>query len=241
MIDWPAISHEGLGSSSDSEQAGSSTLAVQVNLIRRFAMKTSRSLSIVVLLGFSCLMSAAEKGAWQSLFNGKDLAGWKNHGQEKWIVENGEILGEAVTKEYGYLATIKTYKNFEMKGQFKAEGTGNSGIFYHSTLDGVDIKGVQVEVDPNPGKHTGGLYESGGREWLVMPSEAGEKALKVGEWNDVQFSVVGNHVVSYVNGIKAVDYTDPSPRYFDGVIALQLHAGGEGKMRFKNLYVREIK
>jgi hypothetical protein len=204
-------------------------------------MKAVLIVSLVVLFCVLGPVQAAEKGQWIALFNGKDLTGWKNHGREKWIVESGEILGEAITKEYGYLATVQTYKDFEMKGKFKAEGSGNSGIFYHSTLEGVDIKGVQVEVDPHPGMHTGGLYESGGREWLIKPGEAAEKALKVGEWNDVQFSVVGNHVVTYVNGVKAVDYTDPSPKYTNGVVALQLHSGGEGKMRFKDLYIREIK
>ena len=182
---------------------------------------------------------AADKG-WVALFNGKDLSGWQNYGAEKWTVEKGEILGEAVTKAYGYLGTEKTYKNFEMKGKFKAEGTGNSGIFYHSTINGVNIQGVQVEVDPRPDGHTGGLYESGGRNWLVWPNPAGEKAMKVGEWNDVQFSVQGNHIVTRVNGVLALDYTDPAPKYSDGVIALQLHSGGEGKMRFKDLYVRPL-
>jgi hypothetical protein len=182
---------------------------------------------------------AADK-SWVALFNGKDLTGWKNYGAEKWTVEGGEILGEAVTKAYGYLATEKTYKNFEMRGKFKAEGTGNSGIFYHSTIDGVNITGVQVEVDPRPNGHTGGLYESGGRSWLVWPNPAGEKAMKPGEWNDVQFSVRGNHIMTWVNGVQALDYTDPAPKYSDGVIALQLHSGGEGKMRFKDLYVRPL-
>jgi hypothetical protein len=49
-----------------------------------------------------------------------------------------------------------------MKGKFKAQGAGNSGIFYHSTLDGVHIKGVQVEVDSNLGKHTGGSTKAAG-------------------------------------------------------------------------------
>jgi len=204
-------------------------------------MKILKFLVLLLFLSVSMPAQEAKKDQWVALFNGKDLSGWKKYGDEKWAVENGEILGEALTKAYGYLATEKTYKDFEMKAKFKAEGTGNSGIFYHSTLEGVDIKGVQVEVDPNPGMHTGGLYESGGREWLIKPGAAEEKALKVGDWNQIQFSVVGNHVVTYVNGVKAVDYTDPNPKYFDGVIALQLHAGGQGKMRFKDLYIREIK
>jgi len=186
------------------------------------------------------LTGKATDGAWVSLFNGKDLTGWKAHGQERWTVDDGEIHGVAVTKEYGYLSTEKTYRDFEMKAKFKAEGTGNSGIFYHSSLDGVDIKGVQVEVDPHPGMHTGGLYESAGRGWLIQPNDAAEKALVVDGWNEVRAVVRGPHAQTWVNGVPAVDYTDPSPKYTDGLIALQLHAGGEGKMRFKDIVVREI-
>ena len=98
--------------------------------------------------------------------------------------------------------TKKTYIDFELKGKFKAEGTGNSGIFYHSSIEGINIKGVQVEVDPNPGKHTGGLYESGGRGWLIEPGKTGEDALKPGKWNEIHFSVKGNHVTTYLNGIQ---------------------------------------
>jgi Domain of Unknown Function (DUF1080) len=206
------------------------------------------ALAVLVLLGPAALLprataapDSASPAPWQPLFNGHDLAGWRTHGQERWIVDHGEILGEAVTKEYGYLSTEKTYRDFEIKALFKAEGTGNSGIFYHSTLDGVDILGVQVEVDPNPGLHTGGLYESGGRGWLVKPSDAAEKALKVGDWNEVRAIVHGPHVQTWVNGVVAVDYVDAAPKYTDGVIALQLHAGGQGKMRFKDIVVREIR
>lgn len=203
-------------------------------------MKFIRMCLVLTLICISIASPAqkAAKDGWVPLFNNRDLRGWKNYGAEKWTVENGEIKGEAVTKAYGYLATEKTYRNFQMKGMFKAEGTGNSGIFYHSTIDGVDIKGVQVEVDPHPGMHTGGLYESAGRGWLVQPNKTAEQALKVGDWNEVIFSVSGNHVVTYVNGVEAVNYTDSEPKYTDGQIALQLHSGGEGKMRFKDLFIK---
>ena len=203
-------------------------------------MLSLKKLLLFLILVMNSAALGSDKPQWVSLFNGKNFAGWKNFGVEKWIVDGGEILGEAVTQAYGYLATEKNYQNFEMKVKFKAEGTGNSGIFFHSSLEGVDIKGVQVEIDPNPGLHTGGLYEAGGRGWLIKPDEAGEKAMKVGEWNDVQFSVIGSHVVTSVNGQKIVDYTDLTPKYMNGVIALQLHSGGLGKIRFKDLYIREI-
>ncbi|MBI1984165.1 MAG: DUF1080 domain-containing protein, partial [Acidobacteria bacterium] len=54
-------------------------------------------------------VSAFSGDPWAPLFNGQDLKGWKAHGKEKWVVENGVILGEAVTDKYGYLVTEKTY------------------------------------------------------------------------------------------------------------------------------------
>jgi hypothetical protein len=180
-------------------------------------------------------------GGWTPLFNGKDLSGWKPHGAERWLVDNGEILGETLTREYGYLSTDKTYRDFELTAKFKAEGAGNSGIFYHSTLSGTDIAGVQAEVDPRAGMHTAGLYEAAGRGWLIKPEAAAEKALRIGDWNDMRIVVRGPHVRTWVNGVPAVDYVDPEPKYTDGVIALQLHSGGEGRMRFKDIQLRELR
>ena len=51
---------------------------------------------------------------WESLFNGRDLAGWTEVGNEKWVVEDGAIYGEGITEEYGYLATEKTYRDFHL-------------------------------------------------------------------------------------------------------------------------------
>lgn len=199
-----------------------------------------RAMAALVLVLFAAAPAApAEK--WTRLFNGKDLAGWKPHGAERWAVEKGEILGETLTKEYGYLSTEKTYRDFELKAKFKAEGAGNSGIFFHSSLKGVDISGVQAEVDPRPGMFTGGLYEADGRGWLIKPQAPAEAALRIGDWNDMRILVEGPRVRTWVNGVAAVDYVDPSPKFTDGVIALQLHSGGEGRMRFKDLVIREIR
>jgi hypothetical protein len=52
--------------------------------------------------------------------------------------------------------------------------------------------------------------------------------------------VVGNHYIARLNGIVMVDYTDPKPESDDGPIALQLHSGGKGNMRFKEIIVRDL-
>ena len=201
--------------------------------------------AIVLMVGLTVVAEAARKAGWVSLFNGMDLNGWKKNGDEKWIVEKGTILCESTANKYGYLTTDKTYRDFILRLKFKGEAAGNSGVFVHSRIIGIDpehgpdIEGMQVEVDPNTGKHTGGLYESGGRGWVAMPTAEGERALKSGDWNDLEVSLQGAHIITHLNGVKIVDYTDPTPKFTEGVIGLQIHTGGGVKMRWKNIYVKE--
>jgi len=97
----------------------------------------------------------------------------------------------------------------------RARRRATAAWFLHARITGIDpehgpdIEGMQVEVDPSVGKHTGGLYESGGRGWVKMPAAEGEQALKSGEWNDLEVSVEGNHIVTQLNGVKIVDFVDP--------------------------------
>jgi hypothetical protein len=46
--------------------------------------------------------------------------------------------------------------------------------------------------------------------------------------------------IAHLNGIKIIDFTDPTPKSFDGYIVLQLHSGGLGNMRFKDLFIRDL-
>jgi hypothetical protein len=72
-----------------------------------------------------------------------------------------------------------------------------------------------------------------------MPTAEGERALKSGDWNDLEVSLQGAHIITHLNGVKIVDYTDPTPKFTEGVIGLQIHTGGGVKMRWKNIYVKE--
>jgi len=179
---------------------------------------------------------------WVPLFNGKDLTGWIQVGKEKWTVEDGVIHGQAVTKEYGYLRTEKNYKDFMLALQFKCEGTGNSGVFFHTEFEPGTPKvtqGLQFEIDCALGKHTGGIYGDG-RQWIVWPAPENEIVVRRGEWNEYLLKVEGNRYIARLNGVLMVDFTDPSPRSFDGGIALQLHSGGEGNMKFREIYIRDL-
>ena len=179
---------------------------------------------------------------WVPLFNGVDLTGWTNIGKEKWTVENGTLHGIAVTQEYGYLQTDKSYKDFHLSLRFKCEGDGNSGVFYHVWFrpgTATVTKGPQFEIDCVLGRHTGGVYEQA-RGWIVWPSPENEAVVRQDDWNEYLLKVEGNHYISRLNGVPMVDYTDPKPESDDGPIALQLHSGGHGNMRYKDIIIRDL-
>ncbi|HBU76583.1 MAG TPA: DUF1080 domain-containing protein [Muricauda sp.] len=189
-----------------------------------------------ILVGL-CLLAAQLTFAQESitLFNGENLDGWINHGEEKWFVEDGELICESGPKgEYGYLSTDKFYKDFELTLEFKQEADGNSGVFIRSTFEGTKVTGWQVEVAP-PGKDTGGIYESYGRGWLIKPDPEKDKALKMGEWNTMKIRVEGPEVTSWLNGVEMVHLEDEKIGEGEGAIALQIHDGGGIRVKWRNI------
>ena len=180
---------------------------------------------------------------WISLFNGTDLTGWSKVGNESWTVEDGLIHGKGLTKDYGYLQSVKEYKDFQLSLRFKCVGDGNSGVFFHSAFKPgtADVtQGMQFEIDCKMMHHTAGVYAEDGREWVAWPAPENEGVVRMGEWNDYLLEVVGNRYRSRLNGVDMVDFTDPKPSSFDGTIALQLHAGGQGNMEFKDIWIRDL-
>ena len=192
------------------------------------------------LLLILSLLITVSTYAQTKLFNGKDLSGWTVHGTEKWYVEDKELVCESgPDKAYGYLSTNRPYKNFELTLKFKQEANGNSGVFIRSSIEGVKISGWQVEVAP-AGHHTGGIYESYGRGWLIQPKPEDEQHLKTGEWNDLKITVVNDEVTSWLNGHQMVQLKDEKIGQGNGFIALQIHDGGGIKVRWKDLMVKEL-
>jgi hypothetical protein len=198
-------------------------------------------LILLLSLGWGDLMAQnANKGKWLNLFNQKDLNGWKIYGTEKWYVENGEIVCESGSdKEYGYLGTEQTFQDFELTLEFKQEANGNSGVFFHSSIEGTKISGWQAEVAP-PGHATGGIYESYGRGWLIKPDSSKDKALKMGKWNTMKIKVVGNQTTTWLNGTLMISLNDEKIGSRAGIIALQIHDGGGIKVRWRKIKIRPL-
>ena len=198
---------------------------------------------LILALVFSTNCSTTSKlnqGEYQSLFNGKNLDGWQNHGSEKWYVEKGELVCESGPKaEYGYLSTVAHYDDFELLVDFKQESNGNSGIFFRSTVEGTKVSGWQVEVAP-PKNHSGGIYESYGRGWLIQPEIEKDGALKMGEWNTMKIVAIGPKVTTWLNGVEMITITDEKIGEGKGSIALQIYDGGGIKVKWKNLKIKTL-
>ena len=175
-----------------------------------------------------------------SIFNGVNLDGWKVYGTERWYVKDSELICESgPDKGYGYLATEKYYKNFILILDFFQEQDGNSGVFFRSKIDGTKISGWQVEVAP-PGFHSGGIYESYGRGWLIKPDKYYDDIVKMNEWNSMKLMINGGEVKTWINGQEMISIIDNKISNSEGSIALQIHDGGGIKVRWRNLKIIEL-
>jgi hypothetical protein len=115
-------------------------------------------------------------------------------------------------------------------------------VFFHVTFKPgtpTVTKGPQFEIDCTLGQHTAGVYEQT-RKWIVWPAPQNESVVRRGDWNDYLLIVQGNRYISRLNSVLMVDYTDPQPESEDGPIALQLHSGGQGNMRFRDIIIRDL-
>ena len=162
-----------------------------------------------------------------SLFNGKDLAAWKNADkQPEWKVEDGLI--HYTGKAGKNLASAKNYKDFEMWVDWKITKGGDSGIYLRGK--------PQVQIWDNK-EGFGGLYnnppKSDGREPLHVADK------KPGEWNNMYVKMVGTKVTVVLNGKIVVDNAvflqGKIPP--EGPIELQVHGS---PLWFRNVFVREL-
>ena len=79
------------------------------------------------------------------------------------------------------------------------------------------------------------------QETLITADEF-KKLFKLDAWNDVIIRAKGNHIQHYMNGKLIVDFVDGHPKaLYDGILALQLHAGAPMWVEFKNIRIKTIR
>ena len=204
---------------------------------------------------------------FESLFNGKDLSGWKGR-EDIWKVEDGAITGDAKT-DPGYNNFLiwqgGDVTDFELHFKYRIE-SGNSGVQYRSkVLDPQKFIVGGYQGDFEAGKtYSGILYDEGGVaggrgilaergqkvtfpktgekkvEKLGMTTEELQKAIKQGDWNDYVIIAKGNHLIHKINGNVTAEVIDESDKALkSGVLAIQVHAGGPMKVQVKDIHLKK--
>ncbi|MGV3607938.1 MAG: 3-keto-disaccharide hydrolase [Planctomycetaceae bacterium] len=181
---------------------------------------------MVAVLGVVGAMSQADdKDGWVTIFDGKNLDGWKvNENPNSIKLENGLIVTHGERSHLFYVGDKKPFKNFEFLAEVMTKPNSNSGIFIHTEFQdtGWPAKGYECQVNntyaPDPQK-TGGLYNT--VKVLKAPAEDDK-------WFNYYVKVEGKHVIVKIDDKVVVDYTEPADKagpvkLSEGTFALQAH------------------
>ena len=175
---------------------------------------------------------------WKPLFNGRDLSGWHTLPGGTWAVNEGVIQGKspASEKKHGLLVSDQRYHDFTAQLDFKVN-EGDSGFYFRvdEVASNVGVHGFQVEVDSS--YETGGLYETGGRGWVVKHDANKERRqYQRGKWNTLTVSAHRRDTLVQLNGQKSAALTN-DPGRTEGHLALQLHGGQVMDVEYKNIAI----
>ena len=202
-----------------------------------------------IVLSFICLFSIGQTAPqWESLFNGKDLKGWKPlNGHAKYEAKDGMIVGTTVLgKPNSFLATEKVYGDFILEFEFKLNDDDmNSGVQFRSEsnpdyMNG-RVHGYQYEIDPSKRAWTAGIYDEARRDWIYpLEYNAPAKSLfKLGEWNKGRIECIGNSIRTFLNGKPAANLVDDAT--VKGFFALQVHQVNKPEDAGKKIYFKNIR
>jgi hypothetical protein len=181
-------------------------------------------------------------GPWVSLFNGKDLTGWKKHPRLGgfWHVDENGVLIATGPVEQSYLATERgDFEHFHLRMELKVDGpTSDSGVFLRVPFpEFKDFAEVNIGFDTNrPSEQTGSaiIQHAGGVQ--LRPAPAGLAA--AGRWFTLDIIVQGDELRTLVNGKPGVTTTLPPGRR-RGHLFLQ-QAGDKAAVRFRKIEIKEL-
>ena len=194
-----------------------------------------------ILAALVALTSVAHAGEAVSLFNGKDLTGWK---PAKYEVKDGVIICRG-----GNLVSEKEYTNYVFEFDFLLPPGGNNGLGIHYPGTGNPAyTGMELQIldDSHPKYAKLKDYQFHGSIYTIQPAKRGH--LKpVGEWNHEKVTVNGSKVVIELNGAVIVDANldeleKKHPKH-KGVKRRSGHicfAGHGDPVQFKNITILEL-
>src|SRR3982074_3373944 len=173
-------------------------------------------LLVIGLAFFGCAQppSSQADAGWVTLIDGATgLDNWNRIGDANWRAENGAIVADK--GKGGFLVSKSAYKDFQIRAEFWADHTTNSGIFIRADDPSKVTAANAYEVNiydqrPEPSYGTGAIVDVA----TVSPMpKAG------GKWNTYDITARGSQLVVVLNGQKTVDVQDS--KHASGPFALQ--------------------
>jgi len=203
-----------------------------------------KKLVIFILIALHPL-AAADSG-WTSLFNGKDLTGWKaNENIATFSVKDGAIVAHGPRSHCFYAGDFHnhSFKDFELMVDVMTLPGANGGVYIQTEYQdhGWPGKGFEVQVnntfkgDP---RRTGSLYEV---------KDNGAEVAKDNQWFTEDILAKGDTITIKVDGKLVAQWTQPTNwngtkdfsgrRIGAGTIALQGHDPGS-TVYYKNIRIK---
>jgi hypothetical protein len=196
---------------------------------------------------------AADDG-WVSLFNGRDLDGWRpSEHKDSWQVRDGQIVADGARSHLFYNGPVQSsnFRNFELEVECLAKPTCNSGVYFHTAYQetGFPIKGFEVQIN-NTASGEGTYRERKKTGSLYGLRNVYKQFIADDTWFKMNIAVRGKNVQIRLDGMLVVDYVEPTPpvipagiereRFLDrGTFALQCHNPGSIAL-FRSVKVRPL-
>jgi len=175
------------------------------------------------------------------IFDGETFAGWEGDTVETFRISDCAIVGGSFVRTFPqnrFLCTTQRYTNFILRLDFKLVGTNgtvNSGVQFRSERvpGSQEVKGFQADIGEG---YWGSLYDEARRGVVLAAANQNSVTaiLRKNDWNQYLIKAEGPHLQFWVNGYQTIDYTETDaaiPR--DGIIGLQVHAGGSSEASFR--------
>jgi len=196
----------------------------------------------VALFGFGlvvagCSMIPGMDGGWTTVIDGtKGLENFNQIGDANWRAEDGAIVADK--GKGGYLVSKNSYKDFQIRAEFWADTTTNSGIFLRAQDPKKIGADTAYEVNvydmrPDPSYGTGAIVNVAKVD--PMPKAGGK-------WNTYEITARGTNLVVVLNGQKTVDVNDS--KLAQGPFALQFGSGPKdapgGPIKFRKVEIKPL-
>ena len=193
----------------------------------------------LTIAGCSSWVSDESDAGWITLLDGsnpKTLDNWNRIGDANWRAEDSAIVADK--GKGGHLWSKNSYKDFQIRAEFWADATTNSGIFFRiSDPKSIGSKtGYEANIyDERPGSEYGTGAITNVAKVSPMPKAGGK-------WNIFEITARGSHLTLVLNGIKTVDVQHT--QFTEGPISLQFgnreKGAPGGPIKWRKVQIRTL-